>query len=142
MITSRELPVEEAEKLKTVPPFDTIGIPNLAHTRIAVSEDEDGNILSYCFVADAVHVEPLWIDPKHRNTPQVMFGIWNTVHKILDKAGVDVSFAVIADEQSITHIPMFMKLGFKPVPARLYFLVTNPEEEAPAIEAMKKLAEV
>lgn len=141
-ITSRELPIEEAEKLLTVPPFDKVGyLPNLAHTRIAVSEDEDGKILAYCYVFDAVHIEPLWISPEHRNVPKVMHGIWDTVHKILKDDSIEMAFATIADEQSLTHIPMFMKLGFKPIPARLYFLITNPEEESQAVLVMKKLSE-
>lgn len=130
-VTIRELGPEEMHVLATLPPFNVEGIPAFGHTRIVVAQDvEGGNIVAYWFIFDAVHVEPLWVDPNYRKRPGMARRLWGRVREILEETKVPGAFAMVHDADAMPNASQAIRLGFKRLPGDLYYLRVSDGREA------------
>lgn len=117
----RLLPVEEHYRLLEVWPEGT-PLPDPKRV-LPVVVEVDGKIVAYWFIFVAFHVEPLWIAPEHRNSPGVAKALWAGVATELLKQGVPETYATISEDDLATNGPMAERLGFRPLPLKLYHLV-------------------
>ncbi|MHC4735938.1 MAG: GNAT family N-acetyltransferase [Planctomycetota bacterium] len=125
----RILEAEEHDKIAGLGPFEGLpNGPNPEGSRIVVAE-EDEKIVGFWCAFDAVHLEPLWIDPKVRGNGLVGKGLWNLLLAFLQDREVANAFAMIAHEDVITHLPMAARLGFKPLPTTVLFVDLTKAKE-------------
>ena len=119
--TTRVLPPEEFHRLSSFPgPLQALqGTPDPEHTRVVVVE-QDGQIVGYWVLFNAVHAEPLWLDPSVRHKPKVALGLFAAVVSELQSAGVQSVFAIIGDPERETVGPMAERAGLVPLPGTLY----------------------
>ena len=91
--------------------------------------EEDEKIVGFWCAFDTVHLEPMWIDPNVRGNGSTGRGLWRKLLGFLQEKEVPNAFATIAHEDSVTHLPMAVRLGFKPLPATvLYIDLTKAKE--------------
>lgn len=126
----RELLPEELDALTTVPPFDEIGLGAGDRDKVrVVGAVRAGKLVAYWMLFDAVHVEPLWISPEERGNPTLARQLWAQVRGILDACKVPLAFAIIGDGALSTNAPMAARLGFKPMPGNLFYLLVDRARE-------------
>lgn len=124
----RELSREEFVHLAKVPPFDEIGLGRGDWDRVAVMGVFRGDkLVGYWMLYDAVHVEPLWVAPEERKNPRLVRQLWGKVAEKLVESGTPMAYATIGDAALELNAPMAMRLGFKPLPTNLFYLVVNKE---------------
>jgi GNAT superfamily N-acetyltransferase len=120
-LTIRVLDPEEHEKLIGLGPFKDRG-PDPATSVVVVAEDDAGRVIGYWCAFNAVHLEPLWVDEPERGNG-VGMALWGGLREALQEHGVSNAFAMIADEDLVTHLPLAVgKLGFKRVPVSTLFI--------------------
>ncbi len=124
----RVLAPEEHGRLVGLGPFKERG-PDPATSLVVVAEDEEGNILGYWCAFNAVHLEPLWVaEPARQNG--IGLAMWAGLRQVLKEQGVSNGFAMIADEDLLTHLPLAVgRLGFKRVPVSTLFINLEGETE-------------
>ena len=102
-------------------PFEDRG-PDPATSLVVVAEDEQGKIIGYWCAFNAVHLEPLWVAEAERSNG-VGMAMWTGLRQVLKEHGIANAFAMIADEDLLTHLPLAVgKLGFKRVPVSTLFI--------------------
>ena len=123
--TILELPQAEWSRLLDFEPFASGGLPNPEYWRIVVAIDEESRqIVGFTCLYTAVHFEPIWIDPAHRNQPNLFRGLWQVSKQILDEHGVQMIFAVVPD--ALPHQKALVEhVGFVPAPGQLYVVETD-----------------
>jgi hypothetical protein len=132
MITRRILPPEEYGRLKEAGgPLADVR-PDPAHTKVNVVE-ENGQIVGYWPVFNAVHAEPLWIPESHRHRREVALALIAQVLETLQEYNVAAAFGVIADVDFVVNFPMAKKLGFSKAPGDLYFIIVPPVEQKESV---------
>jgi hypothetical protein len=120
----RQLGYDDYGKLKDKGPFKD-QIPDPRTSSVVVAED-DGEIVWCAF--NAVHIEPLWIAPEHRQKASVARGLWRELKMLLGDNRVQSAFALIADVDAGVVLPMAFKMGFQRVPASVLFIGFDEEE--------------
>lgn len=125
----RVLDPSEHERLIGLGPFKDLG-PDPANSVVVVAEDDHGRVLGYWCAFNAVHLEPLWVAESERGNG-VGMALWEGVREVLKEHGVLSAFAMVGDEDVMTHLPLAGKLGFQRVPASILFvnLANGVEEE-------------
>ena len=124
----RVLEPDEHERIVGLGPFKERG-PDPATSLVVVAEDGEGNILGYWCAFNAVHLEPLWVIESERQNG-IGMAMWAGLREALKEQGVSNGFAMIADEDLITHLPLAVgKLGFKRVPVTTLFINLDGETE-------------
>ena len=124
----RELQHEDFEKLKNKGPFRD-EVPDPRTSSVVVAED-NGEIVGFWCAFNAVHLEPLWIDPDHRQKAAVGRGLWRELKMLLGDNRVRSAFAMVADADAGLVLPMAYRLGFERMPASILFIGFDGEEEA------------
>ncbi len=121
-LTVRSLPPEEYPRILDAPgPLRELsGIPDPEHSRILVLEDAQGRIRGYWMLFNAIHAEPLYLDPEIRHRAQAGRDLLLQVYTELRAAGVQTVFAVVAPEDRETIGPMAKRLGLHPLPGTIY----------------------
>lgn len=121
MITTRELPAIEWDRLKSVEPFDKAGIPPAnGHWRVVVAE-EDGVIVACVSLHTQVHFDPWWIAESQRGNPTAVRGLIHTSVEILKGLEIDHVFATI-DNTHLQTQAVAEHFGFTRAPGQLYLL--------------------
>lgn len=129
-LTVRELLPEEFDVLKSLPPFDEIGLGADDRDKIrVVGAIRNGKLVAYWMLFDTVHVEPLWISPEERGNPTLVRQIWERVRGVLDACRVPLAFCIIGDGALSTNAPMAARLGFKPMSGNLFYLLVDRARE-------------
>lgn len=121
----RVLDPSEYHRLAGLGPFTEELLPDES-TVIVVAEDDDEQILGYWCAFNAVHLEPLWVVEAERGNG-VGMALWGGLRKLLEGNGVVSAFAMVADEDVMTHLPMARKIGFKRVPVSTLFIELGEE---------------
>ena len=128
-LTVRTLPPEERHKISQangpMHDYPTGQLPENA--RIVVLEKED-TIVGYWVIFDAVHIEPLHLDPEVRNMPKAAMGLLAQVYTELQDAGVRSVFGIIDDADVPIVGAMAEQLGLKPLPGKIYGGFVPPKE--------------
>ena len=119
-VTVRRLPPEEWGRLAHFEPFASGGLPTADQWRIIVAE-ADGDIVGFCCVFAAAHLEPWYIAPSHQRNPAVGRGLIRASRDLLRELDIGAAFAVVSDtlpeQQAIVQ-----RLGFVEAPGKLYVL--------------------
>ena len=117
----RLLPPEEFHRIASFPgPLHALqGVPDPEHTRVIVAEQGD-QIVGYWVLFNAVHAEPLWLDPIVRHKPKIAQDLLAAVLSELQSAGAQSVFAIIGDPELDTIGPMAERVGLVPLPGTLY----------------------
>jgi hypothetical protein len=96
---------------------------------VVVAEDEKGNIVGYWCAFNAVHLEPLWVAEGERSNG-VGKAMWDELrHVLVDEHGVANGFAMVGDEDVMTHLPLAARLGFRRLPVSTLFIELSSENE-------------
>lgn len=122
----RELPAEEYPRLSTLSGplagiFTSGHLPSPDSTRFIIAEHA-GQIVAYWPIFNAVHMEPLWIDPAHRGDGVIGRALIEGAVEALKGAHVGYAFAIIGDQDQPANGQMAERLGFDKVPGTLYGL--------------------
>lgn len=125
---TRLLEPSEHGRLAGIGPFEKCG-PDPASSMVIVAEDEDGEILGYWCAFNAVHLEPLWVVDGERNNG-VGMALWHGLREVLEEQGVANAFAMVGDEDTMTHLPLANKLGFKKLPVSTLFIQLSDKADA------------
>jgi hypothetical protein len=112
MLSSRVLPEAEWGRLKDLPPMGPLSWP-------VVAEDETGEIRGYWIVMTAVHVEPIWIDPRFRGNAGMLRKLWRGVRGVLKELNCKFAVAVVMRDNPPTHA--IERLGFQKVNGDLWY---------------------
>ena len=138
-ITVRELPPEEFSLLKTISPFKEIGLPDIGRARAIIAQKPTGEIVGFWFAFQALHVEPFWLAEEYRRKPGILRRMWRGIHQIMESAGFNVAWAVIPDVDIPAGTPgQAVRLGFKPVAGKLYFVQVGESPVLSAVDNMVK----
>lgn len=122
MITTRELPEAEWDRLKSVEPFDKAGLPPAnGHWRVLVAEDETNTIVGCVSLHTQVHFDPWWIAESQRANPNVVRGLIHSSVAILKDLSIDHVFATIDQTHKQTQA-VAEHFGFERAPGQLYLL--------------------
>lgn len=132
----RELEPREYALLGKVGMFEQMGLPDMAHAKavVAITKGPSPEIVAYWIIFDAVHVEPLWVKEEYRKAMGLGLGrrLWGVVQKILVDCGINLAFAIIADQDAAVNMPYATRLGFKRIPGQPFFVEVKPlSEEKP-----------
>ena len=121
-IVVRELPSEEWEKAKAVPPYDLGGLPvDDGNWRIFVAEDETGKIVAATALHTQVHFDPWWISEDARGNVAVVRGLLREVVGALRAMDIKHTFSTIHDSNILSQ-DTAEHLGFVRSPGSLYLL--------------------
>lgn len=124
----RVLDPKEHSKLIGLGPF-TECAPDPATSVVVVAEDDSGRVIGYWCAFNAVHLEPLWVAEAERGDG-VGKALWGGLREVLVEHGVPSAFAMVGDEDVMTHLPLAGKLGFKRVPVSTLFVdLRNGEDD-------------
>lgn len=127
MVTVEEMPSSQwVERLSHIEPFKTHGFPNPELCKVLCAVTPTGEIAAAWWVTIAWHVEPLWIDEKHRHRPGLIRQLWARVRQELKGQGADVGFGIISDPLVAAQAS---RLGFHRVPGDLYFIRVDEENK-------------
>ncbi len=88
---------------------------------VVVAEDDNGQIVGYWCAFNAVHLEPLWVAEAERQNG-VGMALWGGLREVLKEHDIPNAFAMVADEDVMTHLPLAGKLGFRRVPVSTLFI--------------------
>jgi len=114
---TRVLPVEEWPRLLDLP-FGANGLPDEHFAIILVTEDPTGAIVGVWAAVTAVHLDGLWVDPNHRDTP-VAGQLLRQMKATLQEKAVTISFTLIQDAEVMV---LAHKAGFVRSPWDLWQL--------------------
>jgi len=119
----RELASSEYSVFANIPPFDQMGLPDPASSRVLVAQDAAGSIVGYWFLHAALHVEPFWLAPEARSQ-HLAKKMWDGIREMMKQGSAKVAYGIISDEDLVTA-GMARRLGFQRVPGGLYFVTTE-----------------
>ena len=125
-VAIRVLPPAEWTRLLAFEPFASGGLPTPEQWRIIVAE-EAGEIVAFCCVFAAAHLEPWYIAPSHRRHPAVARGLIRAGRDLLRELDIGAAFAVVSDAQPEQQA-IVERLGFTPAPGKLYVLAVEDLE--------------
>lgn len=98
--TSRELPAEEWEKLRSIPPYDSMGLPSTdGDWKVFVVEDADGALIATTATQVQVHWEPWWFREESRKNPVVVRLLLEQCLSTLKEFGIPYAFCTVAEDQ-------------------------------------------
>lgn len=117
--TVRVLPPEEWDRLAAYEPFKSNGLPTIDHWRVIIVED-DGKIVGFCCLFNAVHWEPWWIAPLYRGKPGILRQLIEQSEAILTEAHVQTAFVTVGDDLPENQ-DLVEHFGFERAPGALYF---------------------
>lgn len=120
---TRLLPIAEWDKLKAFP-FAAHGLPDPDLSMILVDELADGTIVGIWAALTAVHLDGLWVDPAHRDSP-VAGQLLRGMKAALQERGITTSFTLIQDANVMV---LAHKAGFIRAPGDLWILTLPPAE--------------
>ena len=123
MLTTRVLPPQEWHKIVDagIEPFATHGLPDPAHWRFVVAEDE-GQLVGLDGLYETIHNDPWWVHPAYRGHPTMLRKLWTETREVLHQFGVGVVHVTIGDPQVQEIAERF---GFQPTPGKLYWMATD-----------------
>jgi len=107
---------------------DQLRLPDPDHTRIGVVEDATGAIKGYVVLFDALHVEPIWLDPDIRHQPKTGAKMLDWMVRKLRSCGAESAFGIILEADQATVAPLAAKVGFTPLPGQLYAVRVERED--------------
>ena len=119
-MTVRELPLDEWEKLRAFPPFDTGGLPSPEYFRVLVVE-VDGRIIGLCGLSNQVHWDPWYVDPTHQGKAGVFRTLVGKGLEVLREFGVHGVHTTVPDTRPDLQ-QLVEKFGYVAAPGRLYLL--------------------
>jgi hypothetical protein len=135
MIIRRTLAPDESQKaIDAGGPLHDLQLDatRLAEMSIAVVE-EDGVILAYWVVWYALHMEPLWVHPDHRQRPAVIKHIMRQAQEIVIASEAPAAFCIVEDVEAGEVVAGYAdRLGFMRAPGALFYVVVQappPEPE-------------
>jgi len=111
MATIRDLPPDEWHRLEGHPALNGQPLPDPTYHRVVVAEDGDAIIAAW-FMMQVIHLEPIWIDPKHRGGI-LPVQLLSTMSAILDSCTVKQAFC-FADRPEIADY--LRRLGMQQLP--------------------------
>ena len=120
MITARELPGAEWEKVRHIPPYHLGLPPDNGHWRILVAEDA-GEIVGCVALHSQVHFDPWWLHPDRRTNPAIVRELLRESVDLLRQLGVDHVFATI-DETHMATQAVAAHAGFTQAPGQLWLV--------------------
>lgn len=124
----RVLPKDAFDRLDGIGgPLETLPEPLDPEQTIVIVAEDAGVIVGYWVLFDAVHAEPLWIDPDHRNRPQLAVLLLQTLLTELRAHGIQTVCGIIGDPEAAVMEPMARKVGMQPLPGRLWGGRVPPE---------------
>jgi hypothetical protein len=104
-------------------------LSRLASMAIVPVVERDGKIVAYWPVFKAVHAEPLWVATEARMSATVIRAILHGVESALSAMGDPVAFAIISeDDEGLVSGKYATRLGFRPVPGELYYVMLPQKE--------------
>lgn len=125
MYTKRELPVEEWDRLLTIPPYDHMGLPSTAGDwKILVVENADGEIVMASATQIQVHWEPWWTREDVRKNPVVVRLMLELGLTTLETFGIPYAFCTVADAQPEVRAAVEHMGGIR-APGDLYLIDTE-----------------
>lgn len=123
--TSRELPVEEWDKLLSIPPYDHMGLPSKAGDwKILVIENQTGEIVMTSATQVQVHWEPWWAREDARKNPVVTRMMLELGLSTLEEFGIPYAFCTVADAQPEIRAVVEHMGGIR-APGDLYLIDTD-----------------
>lgn len=126
MLTVRELPAEEWDRVRHIPPF-TEGLPSPDNWRILTVED-NGEIVGCCSLFDAAHWDGFWIAPDHQGKAGVFRALVGKGVEVLNTAGVLGVHTTVPDLRPDLQA-LVERFGFKAAPGKLYLLFVPDAKE-------------
>lgn len=106
----RVLRPEEHDRLIGLGVFERVTTgPNPDTSNVVVAEDENGQIVGYWCMFNAVHLEPLWVDPTHRKSG-IGRRMWDGVLRVLENYGITHAFAMVDEE---INVELAESIGFQ-----------------------------
>lgn len=125
LYTKRELPTDEWDKLRTIPPYDTLGLPSIqGDWKIFVVENEQGEIIGTTALQVQVHWEPWWVRPDVQKNPAVIRSLLAIGLENMDEYGLPYVFCTVADDQPEIR-EVVEHLGGIKAPGDLYLIDTQ-----------------
>lgn len=122
--TKRELPVEEWDRLLSIPPYNSMGLPSTAGDwKILVVENQAGEIVMASATQVQVHWEPWWAREDVRKNPVVVRLMLELGLATLEEFGIPYAFCTVADDQPEVRSVVEHMGGIK-APGDLYLLDT------------------
>ena len=124
MTTARLLPEAEWDKLKTIEPFASNGLPNAEHWLVPVVEDQ-GRIVASCGIFDAVHWDCFQIDDAYQANPVVFKQLLAMAIQTLQDHDVPGAHLTVPHNRPDLQA-MVERFGFVEAPGKLYLIRTPP----------------
>lgn len=126
VVTVRQLPPDEWERLRALP-FATNGLPpNPELTAILVAENAEGAIVGVWAAMTAVHLDGLWVAPEYRRTSRVAMKLLRGMKDMLLRLGVVQSFTIASSTEVLV---LALKAGFQRMHGDLCFLDLSAADE-------------
>lgn len=91
----------------------------LDQTRVLGVETDEGQLVAYWMVFQAVHLEPLYIAAPYQKSAATARALVSGMRDLLRVEQIGLAFAVVEDAE---NEGMAGRLGLQPVPGRLFFL--------------------
>ena len=120
--TVRLLPVEEWDRLRTLPFASVVGLPDPNFAMILVGETAAGEIVSVWEAITTVHLEGAWTHPDHRHTT-LAGRMLVAMRALLARYRIWQSFTIISDPAVMV---LAHKAGFVRAPGDLWMLHLTP----------------
>lgn len=138
-MTTKLLPIEDWELLEPI--FRAYGtmLPDPRLAQIAVSEDDDGQIVGFLVCQLIPHLEPIWVHPEYRGGSVCIPDLVKTVTENLRPG---TGLYAFAPSQAIGAL--CESVGMQPLPWRTYLMTTSladPVSAEPAASAEPPSAE-
>jgi hypothetical protein len=121
LIRIRDLPVSEWERLKDHPGLQGASLPAAGAARILVAEEE-GEIIAFWITLQVVHLEPMWITPRHRGSFLVK-RLWTAIKALLATCSVPAAYC-FADRVEVADY--LTRLGLHELPYRVFLFEAPP----------------
>ena len=123
-LSARVLPPEEWDRLLTLEPFTSQGLPASGEWIVVVVE-RDGAIVGTCSLFTAVHWDCWWIVPELRGTTAVLRQLLDLTLAVLAEAEIQTVYTGVG-EGDADVAALLTHFGFTPAPGRLFVLDVAP----------------
>lgn len=123
------LPADQIDRLREAggPLAEQTDLTYLASKGSVAVVELDGQIVAYWVVFYALHAEPLWVSLTARHNAAVLRALVQQLEQLLDNVGDPVGFAIIQEDEILEQGAKYARrVGFKPVPGTLYYLIREP----------------